>query len=116
VASAIDARMGEIYWGAFEADTTGMMRPLGEERVCPPGQVALLHEHHWHGIGSGWHSYATELAERQGVAMIDARGDYFPHARDVALLGVDAFQRGEAVSAEQALPHYIRDQVVQKPQ
>lgn len=115
VAAAIDARMGEVYWGAFEDDGEGLMRPLGEELVCPPGQVPLLHEHAWHGIGSGWHSYAIELAERQGVAMIDAHGDYFPHARDVATLAVAAYQRGEAVSAAQALPRYLRDQVVQKP-
>jgi tRNA threonylcarbamoyladenosine biosynthesis protein TsaB len=115
VATAIDARMGEVYWGCFAVDGEGSMHPASDELVCPPSQVPQLHEHQWHGIGSGWHSYAIELAERQGVAMIDAIGDYFPHARDVATLAVAAYQRGEAVSAEQALPRYLRDQVVQKP-
>jgi len=115
VAAAIDARMGEVYWGCFEVGDEGSMRPVSDELVTPPSQVPQLHEHQWHGIGSGWHSYATELAERQGVAMIDAIGDYFPHAQDVATLAVAAYQRGEAVSAEQALPRYLRDQVAQKP-
>lgn len=115
VAAAIDARMGEVYWGCFEVGDEGSMRTVSDELVTPPSQVPQLHEHQWHGIGSGWHSYATELAERQGVAMIDAIGDYFPHAQDVATLAVMAYQRGEAVSAEQALPRYLRDQVAQKP-
>lgn len=115
VAAAIDARMAEVYWGSFEADSEGVMQAAGEERVCPPQQVPLLDGHQWHGIGSGWHSYNTELGQRQGVAMIDAIGDYYPHARDVATLAVAAHARGEAVSAEQALPRYLRDQVVQKP-
>lgn len=115
VAAAIDARMGEVYWGTFAVDGEGCMRPAGTELVTPPGEVPLLHGHEWHGIGSGWHSYAEELAQRQGVAMIDAIGDFYPHARDVATLAVAAHQRGEAVSAEQALPRYLRDQVVQKP-
>jgi tRNA threonylcarbamoyladenosine biosynthesis protein TsaB len=115
VAAAIDARMGEVYWGGFEADDDGIMQLVGEELVTPPQEVPLLQGHEWHGIGSGWHSYAVELAQRQGVAMIDAIGDYYPHARDVATLAVAAYQRGEAVSAEQALPRYLRDQVAQKP-
>ncbi|MCW8917673.1 MAG: tRNA (adenosine(37)-N6)-threonylcarbamoyltransferase complex dimerization subunit type 1 TsaB [Gammaproteobacteria bacterium] len=115
VAAAIDARMGEVYWGSFTVDEAGVMQPDGEERVCPPGEVPLLHEHQWHGIGSGWQSYASELAQRQGVAMVDARGDYYPHALDVATLAVAALARGEGLPAEQALPRYLRDQVAQKP-
>jgi tRNA threonylcarbamoyladenosine biosynthesis protein TsaB len=115
VAAAIDARMAEVYWGIFEADDAGIMHAVGEERVCPAQQVPQLHGHQWHGIGSGWQSYAIELAQRQGMAMIEAIGDYYPHARDVATLAVAAYARGEAVSAEQALPRYLRDQVVQKP-
>jgi tRNA threonylcarbamoyladenosine biosynthesis protein TsaB len=115
VAAAIDARMGELYWGAFEADDEGLMTTVDEELVCTSQQVPLLHDHLWHGIGSGWQTYAIELAQRQGVAMIDACGDCYPHARDVATLAVAAFARGEAVSAAQAQPRYLRDQVAQKP-
>ena len=115
VAAAIDARMGEVYWGSFVADDSGVMQPAAEELVSPPEQVPLLHEHQWHGIGSGWQTYATELGQRQGVVMVDAIGDYFPHAQDTATLAAAAFQRGEVVSAEHALPRYLRDQVAQKP-
>jgi tRNA threonylcarbamoyladenosine biosynthesis protein TsaB len=115
VAAAIDARMAEVYLGAFEDDGEGLMRPVTEELVIAPQQAPLLEGGGWHGIGSGWQSYASELMQRQEVAVIDAIGDYYPHARDAATLAVAAYGRGEAVAAEQALPHYLRDQVVQKP-
>lgn len=114
VAAAIDARMGEVYWGSFEVGDNGVMQLCAEELVCPPAQVPALRSHQWHGIGSGWASYAAELSGRQGEAIRNVKGDYFPHAQDTAMLAVAAFQRGEAVSAEQALPVYLRDNVALK--
>jgi tRNA threonylcarbamoyladenosine biosynthesis protein TsaB len=40
--------------------------------------------------------------------------DVFPHARDIARLAVREFEAGRAVSAEQAVPVYIRDKVALK--
>lgn len=114
VAAAIDARMAEIYWGAFEDNGKGLMQPLGDEQVIAPQQVPLLVGEGWYGIGSGWQSYAETLGEVQQEAIVDSVGDYFPHARDVATLAVAAFKRGEALSAEQALPRYLRDNVAVK--
>jgi tRNA threonylcarbamoyladenosine biosynthesis protein TsaB len=115
VAAAIDARMAEVYWGAFEEDGEGIMCPVGEELVIAPQKVAQLQGEGWYGIGSGWQSYADELAGRQGSALVEANGDYFPHAQDIAVLAAAAYGRGEALSAEQALPLYLRDQVAHKP-
>lgn len=113
-AAAIDARMNEVYWAAYES-AEGLMQPLQEERVCPPGAVPLLDGDGWYGIGSGWLTYADELSQRQGPAMSEIQGDYYPHAQDVAVLAAEAASHGLTVSAEQALPIYLRDQVVQKP-
>ncbi len=113
VATAIDARMAEVYWGAFE-DDDGIMRAVSEELVIAPQQVPLLDGDNWCGIGSGWQSYAEELMQRQGGVLSDTRGEYFPHARDVAVLAADGFARGEAVAAEQAQPRYLRDNVAKK--
>ncbi len=115
VVAAIDARMAEVYWGAFEDNGEGLMSPAGEERVVAPQQVPLLEGDGWHGVGSGWQTYAETLLEVQQGAVSSSVGDNFPHARDVATLAVAAFARGETLAAEQALPRYLRDQVVQKP-
>jgi tRNA threonylcarbamoyladenosine biosynthesis protein TsaB len=115
VAAAIDARMNEVYWGTFQADDNGVMQPLAEERVCPASQVPALQGEAWHGIGSGWGTFAEELKEAAGSGLVDGQGGYLPHARDAALIAADAYRRGLAVSAEQALPVYLRDQVVAQP-
>lgn len=111
VAAAIDARMNEVYWAAYEC-RDGLMQPLQEECVCPPSAVTLPEGDAWRGIGSGWLTYADALAEGLGGRVTETQGDYYPHAQDIAVLAVDAVARGLAVSAEQALPVYLRDQVV----
>lgn len=114
VAAAIDARMAEVYWGAFEDDGAGIMHPVAEEQVVAPGQVPSLEGSDWYGIGSGWQSYANELSACQDGNLISTNGAYYPHAQDVATLAVAAYGRGETVPAEKALPHYLRDNVAKK--
>lgn len=115
VAVAIDARMNEVYWGSFRAGNEGIMLPVSEERVCAASMVSAPEGEGWHGIGSGWTAFPDELKQATGKAVSDWKGEYFPHAQDVAVLAVDAFDRGLAVSADQALPVYLRDQVVDRP-
>lgn len=114
-AVAIDARMHEVYWGAYSANDAGLVVAHSDELVCPPDQVPLLDGQEWHGIGSGWQTYAEALSVRQQGRVLDWQGEYLPHAQDVAVLAVDAFARGMAVTAREALPVYLRDQVVQSP-
>ena len=115
VATAIDARMNEVYWAAWSANDAGLMVAHSDEMVCPPEQVPLLDGEEWHGIGSGWQSFAEALNVRQQGRVLDWQGEYLPHAQDVAVLAADAFIKGRAVTAREALPVYLRDQVVQTP-
>ncbi len=110
VLSAFDARMGEVYWGGFEADAAGIMRPAIQETVCAPGAVPLPPGDGWRGVGSGWASYREVLAERCRMHL-PPLGEAMVHAWDVATLAAVLFREGIAVPAEQALPVYLRDQV-----
>jgi len=114
VIAAIDARMEEIYWGAFELNQDGVMSSLGDEVVVAPGQAPPIEGGDWIGSGSGWSIYGTVLAERYGsqVSMRDA--ERLPTAIDVAMLAASEFRAGRAVEAEQALPVYLRDNVAEK--
>ncbi|MEK7322036.1 MAG: tRNA (adenosine(37)-N6)-threonylcarbamoyltransferase complex dimerization subunit type 1 TsaB [Pseudomonadota bacterium] len=114
VLAAIDARIGEVYWGKYEADATGLMILRGEERVVPPGEVSLPEGGDWHGVGSAWGIYGDSLRTRLSgrLATIDAAR--YPRACDVAVLAAAAYRRGEAVSAELAAPVYLRDEVAVK--
>lgn len=120
---ALDARMDEVYWGAYQRNAAGLMMLLGEECVSPPAQVPLPEgsfsgKKAWTGAGGGWATYQSALLQRcatQLVAVETAWDDMLlPHAGDVALLGVAGFDAGQAVSAEQALPVYLRDKVTWK--
>lgn len=111
--AAMDARMGEIYWGVYFKDEEGYAALWGDEAVAWVEDVAFP-EVLGMGIGSGWRAYETELSEHlQGrVAVYD--GDYLPRAAYIARLGEVGFGRNQAVPAELALPVYLRDKVAKK--
>jgi tRNA threonylcarbamoyladenosine biosynthesis protein TsaB len=116
VLCAFDARMGELYWGVYQADDAGLMRPLFDDSVCAPEDIALPSmQAAWFGAGSGWSLYREQLMRRLGsrlgdaVTGIDAEG--VCQARDILPLAADAYRRGETVCATRALPVYLRNQV-----
>lgn len=113
VAVASDARMNEVYWGAYLADGQGLMRLLGDERACAAEQAPLLPEHGWLGVGTGWQCYSAALRSRFPDVVVDA-AERYPHARDIARLARADYERGLAVSAEFALPVYLRNEIAWK--
>ncbi len=115
VLTAVDARMSQVYWGAFTREANGTLELIGEESVAAPQAVPLPPAGCWRGVGSGWDRYADVLTKRLGARLESWLPERYPHARDVATLAAIDFQRGQAVTPEQALPVYVRDQVVRKP-
>ncbi|MGI9321212.1 MAG: tRNA (adenosine(37)-N6)-threonylcarbamoyltransferase complex dimerization subunit type 1 TsaB [Thiogranum sp.] len=115
VLAALDARMKEVYWGAFRCDDRGLVNPLGGETVCSPQRVQVPSTDHWVGAGSGWDSFADVLAAQCSMVSADIYLNQKPHAADVARLAARAFGQGNAVSAEQAIPVYLRNNVADKP-
>lgn len=107
VATALDARMGEVYWGVY-AIAGADAEPLGEERCCAP-EAVIAPPGEWFGAGSGWAAHADTLA--RCLAANGWQGDCYPRAGDVARLAAVPSRRGEWVAAEQALPVYLRDRV-----
>lgn len=108
VAAAIDARMGEVYWGLYR-EQDGVMLPEGEEGVFAPELVPLPRAADCTGAGSAWATYADALAERCGIAT--HYGDRYPQAVDILTLAAAAWHAGKAVDAALAQPVYLRDKV-----
>lgn len=111
IATALDARMGEVYWGlcTVVGDT---IEPVGEERVCAPECVTAPSPGDWFGVGSGWIAHAERLTQRLTVS--GWQGERYPHASDVARLAAEPRWRHAWVNAEQALPIYLRNTIVSK--
>ena len=111
IAAALDARMGEVYWGVY-AVADHDANPLGEEQVCAPQSVIAPTLGDWFGVGNGWTAYAAVLA--QCLPVDGWQGERYPRAGNVARLAAAPPQRNAWVSADQALPVYLRNKIASK--
>lgn len=114
VLSCIDARMHEIYYGLYSLNDHKVMELVGDEKVSPANKITIKINNDCYGVGSGWNAYAEELHEALGEK-IKFNQEMFPQAEYVAKLGKIYFQQGNYVSAVEALPVYLRDNVADKP-
>lgn len=111
VLAAIDARMGEVYWGAFAREGEGL-RATTREYVGQATAVVLPDdEGGWRGVGTGFAAGDGALPRQLGDRLVAVDATALPHAADLAWLAVQAFERGEAVPAEHLEPAYLRDNV-----
>ena len=111
ILAVIDARMGEVYTGAFERGADGVLVPIADETVGPASRVTLPDRAAWNVVGSGWNAYHDALAHVLPAPPRFADGGRHPQARAVARLAAPRFAAGNAVAAEAALPVYLRDKV-----
>lgn len=109
--SAIDARMGEIYWALFEAGEDGCVIPLSEENVSPAEDVPLQLQNGCFGCGTGWKTYRDILISRLQDRLLGFDAEKLPRAGDLLPLAVDALKRGQSVAACEAYPSYLRNKV-----
>jgi len=112
VLCGLDARLQEVYWSACVLTEQGVMVPTDAERVCRPEEVPQPAGGIWLGLGSAWHSYQTPLSKRLNLYCHHWHGDCYPEARDIATLGLHAYRDGLTVTADQVLPVYLRNNVV----
>ena len=110
VLAAIDARMGEVYAGRFVRDGQGRLLADAAEVVLAP-QAMQLPGPGWYGVGTGFAAADGALAGSLGERLVGVDAQALPHAADLAMLAVAAWERGEAIAPEQVEPAYLRDNV-----
>lgn len=115
VVAAIDARMDEIYWACYQRDTRGEPQALSDEQVTSAQGLSIAGDVDWYGIGSGWTTYESVLRPQFGSRLLGCDADALPRATHIAHLAALDYAAGKALSAEQALPVYIRNQVATRP-
>ena len=111
--TAMDARMGEIYWGVYRGNAQGFAELIGHETVTRANQVGFP-ELMGVGVGSGWAVYRHELMSRLPGLVDRCVSDLLPRAGAIARLADLGFEQGMAVAVEQAMPVYLRDKVAKK--
>lgn len=109
---AIDARMGEVYWQAFERGADGAVRALAEAVVVAPDAVPVPQGlGDWVAVGTGWGSYEAELRARVAAEISAVDGAALPQAADAFTLTVPIFERRAAPAADALQPVYLRNRV-----
>ncbi|MFC1664869.1 tRNA (adenosine(37)-N6)-threonylcarbamoyltransferase complex dimerization subunit type 1 TsaB [Pseudomonadota bacterium] len=115
ILAALDARMGQVYWGAYQRRQNDRVELTGQEQVNLPTEIQAPGDVPWKGAGSGWDVYPDTLSQRIGERLISWEPQQFPRAIHTATLAVAEYNLGRAVAAEYSSPEYIRNQVATQP-
>ena len=113
VYAAIDARMGEVYFGHYQL-VDGLMTLTGEEVVIKPDDLLALDiavVENGLLVGSGWNAYPELLTHFSCAVSAEIE---FPSSRYMLEQVVNDVAQGLAVQPELATPVYLRDKVTWK--
>lgn len=114
VIAAIDARMAEVYIAAYALDEAGLMQAITPEIAAKPAALpevltSLSFTSQVLGVGTGWQTYPQALQQLAPALIADSI--LYPSAQFMLPFASRAWQQQLFVSAEQAEPVYVRDEV-----
>ena len=113
IVPALDARMDEVYWGAYQVQQHGL-RQLLPGAVNDPADLqhlltALGLNGPTIGVGNGW--ICGPFASEQPTFVTKIISEFYPHAWDVAQLGLQQYQLKGGENVLEVAPTYIRNEV-----
>ena len=103
VTAVLDARMNEVYIASFELDIQGIMQAVDQEQLLNYSDAAQAVR--FQLVGSGAGLIDQEQIQYKGLSAT---------AQDIATIARVCAQQQQWVSAEQALPVYLRDNAWKK--
>lgn len=115
VLAAIDARMGEVYWGQYQRQDNGVWVGESTEAVLTPDraqQNIMALSGDWAHVGTGWGTY-SDMASDTAIHLIDGQM-LLPQAEDMLPLALADFALGNVTAVENAQPTYLRNEVTWK--
>jgi tRNA threonylcarbamoyladenosine biosynthesis protein TsaB len=113
VIACLDARMGEVYHAAYAKGADGWQTVI-EPGLYKPEQVPVIEDVDWVGVGSGWATYAEQLATQYAGQISQTLPEQYPEARAMLILAQPQFEAGLGLPAAEAAPIYIRNRVALK--
>lgn len=112
VLTAIDARVNEIYWGIYQLDNSHLMQAVIHDQLIKPNDITIPENDEWIGVGSAWQVYGEELQALLKNKLMKIIPDIYPTAGAVISCAKVDYSLGKFVSADKALPVYLRDKIV----
>ena len=103
VTAVLDARMNEVYIASYQLDANQIMQAVDQEQLLDYATAAQAQR--FTVVGSGAQLLDAEATQYKTVC---------PNAQDIATIAVPQAQQQNWVSAEQALPVYLRDNAWKK--
>lgn len=106
VLAAVDARMGQVYWGGYEIHAD-LAVPVMADCLSPPDAIGDALQSRapkdWVALGEGW-------AQAEPALQTSARRSLATTARASAVLqlGLSEFQAGAVLAPERLEPRYLR--------
>lgn len=111
VIAAIDARMSEVYFGAYGRGADGEVSLLLADSVCAPAHAPHVASGRWHAVGTAWGRYEAELRAATAAVLDSVDASALPRAQDALALGLPVLSSGRGISADALAPAYLRDKV-----
>lgn len=108
---ALDARMREVYYAAFEKQGDARWKTIFPARCAAPEALEIPPGEGWLGCGSGFAEYAARIPPEVRSRLVRIAPEIRPSALAVARLAAPRLAAGEGVDAGEATPHYLRDKV-----
>ncbi|MDP3678567.1 MAG: tRNA (adenosine(37)-N6)-threonylcarbamoyltransferase complex dimerization subunit type 1 TsaB [Methylotenera sp.] len=113
IVACLDARMGEVYHAAYVKNSAGWQTVI-EPGLYKPDAVPAVEGTDWVGAGSGWQAYSEVLSTAYSGQVETIQPALLPTAEAILKLAQPVFASGEAKSASEAMPLYIRNRVALK--
>lgn len=112
VLACLDARMGQVYWAAF--DCSGA-RPaaITDERLSNPADVMPPDGVPWFAAGHGFGAHPAMVEHLRGK-LSGVAAELLPRAADIARIAAHGLKAGQGLDAARALPVYLRNEVVHR--
>lgn len=91
---ALDARMGDIYWGVYELSANKIMTAVVADCLCKKN-TQTIPSGEWERVGDGWDGRNT-------------LENCWPDAKDLIPLAMEAYKHHQIIFANQLEPLYLR--------
>ena len=109
----LTARLEEIYYGAYKFEE-GIAEGAIREGVVDVSELPQLPVGDWLGCGNAMSELGTKIQAVTGVSFKSISSETVPTIHNLLSIGSFKFSRGGAVSAMQATPVYLREQVASR--
>lgn len=114
---AQDAKMGEVYWAAYQQQADGNVIAIVPDQLAKPDEVSVPDQQgSWLAIGDAWSVYPNELNECCSNLQIHIEAQMYPHAHSLLVLGEPLLAAGQGQEPESVLPVYLRGESAWKQQ